>query len=114
MAGNIPRPCGFTAPGRIRSEAVALRLSLSTLPTFTPGFVSALRFSLSLFYRTYPYAARPDRIPGLALERAGTPIGPLDTLIAAHALSLGLTLVTNNVREFRRVAALPIEDWLAP
>ncbi len=46
-----------------------------------------------------------------ALERLGTAIGPLDTLIAAHALSLGLTLVTNNVGEFNRVSGLMIEDW---
>jgi len=39
------------------------------------------------------------------LERAGTPIGPLDTLIASHALSLGLIVMTNNVREFRRLFA---------
>jgi tRNA(fMet)-specific endonuclease VapC len=45
------------------------------------------------------------------LERAGTPIGPLDTLIAAHALSLGVTLVTNNTREFERVPGLRAEDW---
>ena len=47
------------------------------------------------------------------LEKAGTPIGALDTLIAAHAKSLNLTLVTNNTREFQRVAGLSIEDWLA-
>ena len=47
------------------------------------------------------------------LERAGMSIGPLDTLIAAHALSLGLTLVTNTEREIRRVAGLPVENWLA-
>ena len=46
-----------------------------------------------------------------ALEKAGTPIGPLDTLIAAHAVSLGVTLVTNNTREFSRVPGLEIEDW---
>lgn len=45
------------------------------------------------------------------LERAGTPIGPLDTLIAAHAVSVSVTLVTNNTREFRRVPGLEIEDW---
>lgn len=45
------------------------------------------------------------------LERLGTPIGPLDTLIAAHALSLGVTLVTNNTREFSRVVGLRLEDW---
>jgi tRNA(fMet)-specific endonuclease VapC len=46
------------------------------------------------------------------LERKGTPIGPLDTLIAAHALSLGVTLVTNNLKEFKRVPKLRLENWL--
>jgi len=46
-----------------------------------------------------------------SLEERGMPIGPLDTLIAAHALSLGATLVTNNIREFERVSGLRIEDW---
>lgn len=45
------------------------------------------------------------------LERAGIPIGPLDTLIAAHAVGRKLTLVTNNEREFRRVHGLPLENW---
>lgn len=45
------------------------------------------------------------------LERAGTPIGSLDLLIAAHALSLGRTLVTNNAREFDRVTGLKVENW---
>lgn len=45
------------------------------------------------------------------LEKAGTPIGPLDTLIAAHARSLNVTLVTNNLGEFRRVPQLKVEDW---
>ncbi|MES2129101.1 MAG: type II toxin-antitoxin system VapC family toxin [Pseudomonadota bacterium] len=49
-----------------------------------------------------------------ALEAKGTPIGPLDTLIAAHALSLDVTLVTNNVREFSRVPGLRIENWTTP
>ena len=47
-----------------------------------------------------------------ALERVGTPVGPLDTLIAAHTLSLGLTLVTNNVREFSRVPDLALDNWV--
>ena len=47
-----------------------------------------------------------------ALERAGTPIGVNDLHIAAHARSEGLTLVTNNEREFVRVPALQIENWL--
>ena len=46
------------------------------------------------------------------LERKGKPIGPLDTLIAAHALALGAVLVTNNLREFRRVPDLSVESWI--
>jgi len=46
------------------------------------------------------------------LESKGTIIGGNDLLIAAHALSLNLTLVTNNVREFERVIGLKIENWI--
>lgn len=45
------------------------------------------------------------------LEKAGMPIGPLDMMIAAHALSLGLTVVTGNEREFRRVSGLKVQNW---
>ena len=45
------------------------------------------------------------------LESAGTPIGPLDTQIAAHALALDITLVSHNTREFIRVPALRLENW---
>ena len=47
-----------------------------------------------------------------ALEKKGTPIGPLDMMIAAHAQSLGYTVVTNNMKEFSRVSALQIENWV--
>jgi tRNA(fMet)-specific endonuclease VapC len=46
-----------------------------------------------------------------ALEHLGKLIGSMDMLIAAHALSLGLTLITNNTREFSRVEKLSIADW---
>jgi tRNA(fMet)-specific endonuclease VapC len=45
------------------------------------------------------------------LDARGTPIGPLDLLIAAHALSLGATLITTDLGEFRRVTGLHCEDW---
>ena len=48
------------------------------------------------------------------LEGKGRPIGGYDLLIAAHALSLGLTLVTNSVREFARVEGLKIANWAVP
>ncbi len=47
------------------------------------------------------------------LEKAGTPIGSMDMLIAAHAVSLGIPLITNNAREFVRIHPLNIMDWLA-
>ena len=45
------------------------------------------------------------------LQRKGTPIGTMDMLIAAHAKTAGLTLVTNNTREFERVPDLVLENW---
>jgi tRNA(fMet)-specific endonuclease VapC len=47
-----------------------------------------------------------------SLQRKGTPIGPMDLPLAAQALSQRLILVTNNVREFRRVAGLQIQNWI--
>jgi tRNA(fMet)-specific endonuclease VapC len=47
------------------------------------------------------------------LEKTGTPIGSMDMLIAAHAASLGIPLVTNNTRGFVRIPALNIIDWVA-
>ncbi|MDF0645429.1 MAG: type II toxin-antitoxin system VapC family toxin [Nitrospira sp.] len=46
------------------------------------------------------------------LELKGSLIGSMDMLIAAHALSLGVRLVTNNLREFRRVPGLRVENWV--
>ena len=46
------------------------------------------------------------------LEKRGTPIGANDLWIAAHALSLNLTLITNNMREFERVPQLKLENWV--
>ncbi|TPE48190.1 type II toxin-antitoxin system VapC family toxin [Amaricoccus solimangrovi] len=47
------------------------------------------------------------------LARRGTPIGPYDLLIAGQAKARGLTLITNNIGEFARVAGLDVEDWSA-
>ena len=48
------------------------------------------------------------------LAKAGTPIGPYDQMIAGHARSRGLIVVTNNLREFERVPGLRVEDWVHP
>jgi tRNA(fMet)-specific endonuclease VapC len=47
-----------------------------------------------------------------SLEKQGTPIGALDTMIGAHTLSLNLTLVTNNIKEFNRIIGLKVIDWI--
>ena len=57
-------------------------------------------------------AARRFAPVAVALARRGEPIGTFDTLIAAHALSLQLTFVTNNTQHFARVAGLTTENWV--
>jgi tRNA(fMet)-specific endonuclease VapC len=62
-----------------------------------------------------PLEAPVDAVYGAiraGLERAGQPIGANDLLIAAHALALDLTLVTDNGREFSRIEGLRVENWL--
>jgi tRNA(fMet)-specific endonuclease VapC len=55
-----------------------------------------------------------DRYGDIAahLQQSGRPIGQMDTQIAAHALALGLPLVTHNTRHFQRVPGLKLEDWM--
>lgn len=62
-----------------------------------------------------PYDERAAAVYGVIrsqLEKRGLPIGPLDLLIAAQAISRGLVLVTNNSREFEGVKALHLENWV--
>ena len=80
------------------------------------GFAVALEAFLEAFV-TASFDAAAASAYGPVRQRlsaGGTPIGPLDTLIAAHALALEAVLVTRNVREFRRVGGLRVENWLAP
>jgi tRNA(fMet)-specific endonuclease VapC len=65
-------------------------------------------------FRILPYdefAAKTYGAIRFQLEKQGQPIGPLDLLIAAHALSQKLTLVTNNDKEFKRIKNLKVENW---
>lgn len=48
------------------------------------------------------------------LARSGKPIGPYDQMVAGHARSMGLVVVTNNLREFQRVPGIRVEDWTIP
>ena len=65
-------------------------------------------------FRILPYdefAAKTYGTIRFQLEKQGHPIGPLDLLIAAHALSQKLILVTNNDKEFKRIKNLKVENW---
>lgn len=105
------------APAEVSVSAIAeyeLRYGLLRLPEIAAAprlkaldaFLAPLKV-LSFDSRSAEYAAhiRAD------LEKAGTPIGPHDILIAATALRYGATLVTRNVREFSRVPGLRWENW---
>lgn len=73
------------------------------------------QFLLPLTIQDFDYsAAAAYGSVRATLEAAGMPIGTLDTLIAAQALSQNLILVTNNTQEFARIPALTIEDWTQP
>lgn len=56
-------------------------------------------------------ASRVYGIIRAALEKAGNPIGSMDMLIGSHTLSLGIPLVTNNIKEFKRIKGLKVIDW---
>lgn len=72
------------------------------------------QFLIPLAILDFDYeSARAYGLVRAQLEARGTPIGSLDTLIAAQALSQDLVLVTNNTREFARVPGLVVEDWSA-
>jgi len=92
--------------------AMELRFGLARSPHAT-----RVRMVVEPFLATVQVANLPDETPPVygrlraELERRGHPIGPFDTIIAAHALVLGCVLVTNNLREFRRVPGLRCEDW---
>jgi len=86
---------------------VALKPTSKRLAGLVEAFLSGAR--------TAPWdAAAADRHGMLRarLRSAGTPIGDFDEMIAAHALSIGAVLVTDNVRHFARVEGLELENWL--
>ena len=115
---RIKRRLSGRSPGEVRLSAI-------TLPELRYGFArgdvsagrrSALEELLDLFQvEDYPAAASRDFGEiRTALERSGRRIGPYDLLIAAHARCIGAVLVTSNEREFRRVPALAVQNWLKP
>jgi len=86
---------GVQKSGRTEQNAEALAMFLTPLPIADFDYAAAEAYGRIRAH----------------LERAGAPIGPLDTLIAAHAVSLDAILVTSNLGEFSRVTELRVEDW---
>ena len=75
------------------------------------GLIDTFTASVAVLPVNRTAADRFGRVAA-ALPKRGEPIGTFDTLIAAHALALGVTLVTNNARHFRRVAGLKTANWV--
>jgi len=116
------------APGmlreRLRAESDRLAVSTVTVSELAyraeksqdpPAGRRAVEEFLS-FIRILPFDSTAAWHSGeirAVLARAGTPIGGLDVLIAGHARSAGLAVVTNNLREFARVPGLEVVDWSA-
>ncbi len=98
------------------SIIVACELRYGSSKKGSPVLSEKIELLLSMI-DVLPLEADADQHYGVirsALETAGTPIGANDMLIAAHTLSQGLTLVTNNTREFSRVDGIKLENWLTP
>lgn len=105
------------SPSELRMSAITLAelrfgVAKSTQPKRAQSNLRVLRSKVAVSPFDEEATERYGELRAL-LEKRGTPIGPLDTLIAAHALSLGRVLATHNTREFRRVPGLRVEDWLA-
>lgn len=96
------------------SIVVAAELRYGAAKKGSPRLTAQLEAVLGAL-KVLPFEARADAAYGLLrarLERAGRPIGGNDLLIAAQAVALGYTIVTDNRREFARIDGLPRENWL--
>jgi tRNA(fMet)-specific endonuclease VapC len=113
--GALVRRLGSTDPDAVcTSVVVACELRFGAKRKGSDALTSRveqLLESLTVFPLDQPADQHYADIRAV-LERAGTPIGSHDLFIAAHARSLGMTLVTHNTREFERVPGLRVEDWL--
>jgi tRNA(fMet)-specific endonuclease VapC len=108
--------------GRLQSSPDVLYLSVITLAELKHGVEKSLfpeknTKALMDFLSIVEVLSFDEKAAGeygkikTILQKRGTPIGPLDTLIAAHAKAAGAILVTNNTKEFSRVDDLRLEDW---
>ena len=84
----------------------------SSLPTTNLDIVEGFAARLEVLHYDIQAAAHTGQLRA-ELSRKGKPIGPYDEMIAGHARSLGLILVTNNLPQFRHVPGLRLENWVA-
>lgn len=113
--GRVAERLLATPPNQVGISAIVLHelqtgIAKSTQPEKRHHQLESLVSAAMLFPFGAPEAAASALIRA-DLERAGTPIGPLDTLIAGTALANRAVLITHNTREFSRVSNLALEDW---
>ena len=105
-------------PGTVGVSAITVgELSTGAAKSIQPerNAEALVQFLLPLEIHTFDYgAAQAYGSLRVALEQQGAPIGSMDVLIAAHAVSLDLTVVTHNTRHFAKVPGLRLEDWFEP
>ena len=117
-AGDAARPRLRAAEGRIAVSTVSemeleYGVERSRDPVRSRQAVDELLSLVDVVPFDTPAAMHAGRIRAVLAGR-GSPIGPFDALLAGHARSLGLVMVTNDLREFSRVPGLEVEDWLDP
>jgi tRNA(fMet)-specific endonuclease VapC len=114
--GQVPGRVLATPPRSLAIPAVVLyELEVGIARSSSPERRRAQLEQLLALIEVLPFGAAEARIAARIrsdLEGSGTPIGPLDNLIAGTALRHGATLVTRNVKEFQRIEGLAVEDWL--
>jgi tRNA(fMet)-specific endonuclease VapC len=115
--GSVTQAIRAVGEGEVcTSVIVAAELRYGATKRASPRLTEQLEAVLRAL-EILPFAAPADVVYGrlrTSLEQRGLPIGAHDLLIAAQAVALGLTMVTDNEREFKRIDELPCENWLRP
>ena len=113
--GNVSKVMLSKSPKDIAIPAIALyELEVGIAKSNNPQKRKVQLESLISRITVLPFTSKEAEVSALIraeLENQGTPIGPLDTLIAGIAVSSNAVLVTHNTKEFNRVERLTIEDW---
>ena len=116
--GAVAQRLLATPPAEVSITAISLfELQLGVAKSGSPDRLRTQLDTLLRVVRVLPFGEEEAQVAAQVrarLEALGTPIGPLDTLIAGTALRHGATLVTRNLREFRRVEGLFVDDWYGP